>query len=151
MEGNTAQTQSVAQQPLQQVSQPTPITVTQPVQPQNYSTSQSEHHTGKSFIKILILLIVIVGITAGIVFVGYKFMGANTTTVSPNPQNANVYNEPTKTVVSPTPSVYQSNPTDTSDSAINQDSQISGNNISNLNSSINDIDQSLTDKQTNLQ
>ncbi len=114
---------------------------------QNYSVSQSEHHTGKSFLKVLFLLIFIIGATAAIVVAGYKYMGVNSNSI----QNANVYAEPTKPPVTPTPSVYTSNPNDTSNSAIDKDTQVTNNGLSNLNSSLNAVDQSLSDQQTNLQ
>jgi hypothetical protein len=152
MEGNTAQPTSQPVQPVSQVTPPQTQTnqasVTQPVQPQNYSVLQSEHHSGKSFIKILMLLIFIVAATAGLVYAGYVFMGSGKTAVV---KNANVFVEPTKPAASPTPSVYQSNPSDTTDNAINQDSQITNNNLTNLDSDLNNVDQSLKDQQTNLQ
>ena len=138
-------------QPLAQPQAPVnPASVTQPVQPQNFSVSQSEHHTGRSFLKVLLLLVIIVGATAGIVFVGYRFMGASNTPTTVA-QNANVYKEPARVTASPTPSVYQSNPADTTDTAIDQDTQISNNSISGLDASLNEVDQSLKDQQTNLQ
>jgi len=154
MEGNTAQTQDISQpvQPISQVNQPqaqtNQVPVSQPVQPQNYSLSQGEYHSGKSFVKILMVLILIVAATAGLVYAGSIFMGSGKTTTI---KNANVFVEPTKPAASPTPSVYQSNPIDTTDNAINQDSQITNTNLTNLDSDLNNVDQSLKDQQTNLQ
>jgi hypothetical protein len=129
-------------------------TVVEPVQPvpsqtqQTYSVSQSEHHTGKSFVKILLLLIIIVGITAGLVYGGWMLMGGENK-IATNPKNANVFVGPTKTV-SPTPSVYQINPSDTSDGAIDKDTQIVSDNLNTLDTNISDVDKSLKDQQTNL-
>lgn len=158
MEENPAQAQSqpVAQPttpsvaPMPQASQVNQVAATQSVQPQNYSVAQSEHHTGKSFLKVLLVLIFIIGATAAIVYGGYMLMGAGkVTTVAP--KNANVFVEPTKPIGSPTPSVYQTNPNDTTDNAINQDTQITNTELNNLDTSLNNVDQSLLDKQTNLQ
>jgi hypothetical protein len=51
----------------------------------------------------------------------------------------------------PTPSVYQVNVKDASDNAINQDTQVTGQNLNNINSALNTVDQSFNDQQTNLQ
>jgi hypothetical protein len=145
---------NTATQPINPVVQPqapvqaTPIP-TQPAQAQNYSVSQSEHDGGKSALKVFLVLLLIIGATAGLVYVGVLFMGQNKTT--PATRNANVYAQPTRTQITPTPTGYQSNPNDTTDNAINQDSQVGTQNLDNLNSSLNDVDQSLKDQQTNLQ
>jgi hypothetical protein len=126
-----------------------PSSITKPVQSQNYSLAQSEHDGGKGALKVFLVLIVIIAATAGLVYAGVLFMGQNKTT--PTSQNAKVYAQPTQTAVTPTPSGYQSNPNDTSDNALYQDSQETGKNLDSIDSGLNDVDQGLKDQQTNLQ
>lgn len=68
--------------------------------------------------------------------------------------NAQVYNQPTIMPTAtpiPSPSVYQVNTKDTSDKAIIQDTAATDQNLNNINSALNSVDQSFNDQQTNLQ
>ena len=66
--------------------------------------------------------------------------------------NAQVYNQPTTTpIATPTPTTYQVNVKDTSDSAIEQDTQATSQSLSNIDADLNNVDQSFNDQPTNLQ
>lgn len=142
-------------QPLmqtEQVSTPT-VSSTPPVPPakaQNYSVSQSEHqHGGKAFLKVLLVLIIIIGATVGVVYAGYVFLGSPKSS-STETKNANVFVEPTL-AVTPTPAGYQSNLSDTTDGALDSDTQVSTKDMDNLDTELTNVDQGLSDQQTNLQ
>ena len=101
-----------------------------------------ENDSGK---KILLLL----GFLGIVILLGIGYIFYSKT---PKTYNATVYNQPTTvTSVSPSPSVYQSNPKDTSDQAINQDTNATSTDLNSLDSSLSSVDQSLNDQQTNLQ
>ncbi len=77
-------------------------------------------------------------------FFGYSYFTA------PKTYNAGVYNYPTSVPTTPTPTDVV-NPNDTSDSAIDSDNKVVDRELSKLNSDMSGVDQSLNDKQTNLQ
>lgn len=134
------------QQPMQQPNAPQ-----QPMQqPVNQTQGGTEHQGGlKSFLKVLIVLIIIIGATAGVVYAGYMFLGSKQ--APQTNQNANVFVEPTQPPATPTPSGYQPNPNDASDSALDQDTGALSKDLDSLDTSITGVDASLGDKQTNLQ
>ena len=92
-----------------------------------------------------VLIVVILAATGYLLFLG----SAKKTT-----NNAQVYNQPVVSVsptAIPTPSVYQINTKDTSDNAITNDTTAVNQNLNNLDSDLNSVDQSFNDQQTNLQ
>jgi len=128
--------------------------MSQPVQPVQFPSFVNEtpaqeplipvknNSNGKKILSLLALVAVVV--IAGI---GYFYYSK-----TPKTYNATVYNQPSiAPSVSPSPSVYQSNPKDISTQAITNDTQETNQNLSNLDSSLNSVDQSLNDQQTNLQ
>jgi len=94
--------------------------------------------------KVLLLL----GFLGVLILLGIGYIFYSKT---PKTYNATVYNQPASSVITPTPSVYQSNPKDTSNQAINQDTQATSQSLNSLDASLNSVDQSLNDQQTNLQ
>lgn len=116
-------------------------------QPQpEVATSQSPKR-GRKWLKVLLVLIFLVLISAG-GFLAYKYYFTPNTTY-----NAGVYKEPQTAakVATPTPSGYQANPVDTSNQALDSDTGQIDKNMTNLNSDLNNVDQSVSDQQTNLQ
>lgn len=116
----------------------------QPAQTVNSPVSASEKPksgAGKKLLLVIVLILLLVGILGG----GYYLYLNNKTT-----HNVNTYNAPT-TSVTPTPQAYQPNPKDTSDQALNSDSSQASQNLNNIDSSLNAVDQGLNDQQTNLQ
>ena len=82
---------------------------------------------------------------------GYMLFISNAKKVT---YTAQVYNQPTpptKPILSPTPSVYQVNVKDTSDSTIDQDTQATNQSLDSIDTDLNNVDQSFNDQQTNLQ
>jgi hypothetical protein len=108
--------------------------------PQSYPSPQKDNSTK----KVLLLL----GFLAAVALLGVGYIFYSKT---PKVYNATVYSQPTTSVITPAPSVYQSNPKDTSNQALNQDTQASSQDLNNLDSSLNSVDQGLSDQQTNLQ
>lgn len=94
--------------------------------------------------KMIIALVIVLVILGGLGFFGYSYFKTAKT------YNAGVYNYPTAVPASPTPTDVV-NPNDTTDSAIDSDNKVIDQGLNNLNSDINGVDQSLNDKQTNLQ
>lgn len=95
---------------------------------------------------ILAVLIIII-----LLVTGYMLLMGN---AKKNTNTAQVYPQPTvkvKPIATPTPSVYQINPKDTSDNAIDQDTQVSSQSLNSLDTDLNNVDQSFNDQQTNLQ
>jgi hypothetical protein len=133
------QTQTPQSQPVNPVLQQAPV---QP-QPQVQPTPQPASGGGKKWLKIVLLLLVLV-ILAVAGFFGYSYFNASKT------YNAGVYNYPTSAPTTPTPTEVV-NPKDTTDSAIDSDNKVVDQELNNLNTDINGVDQSLNDKQTNLQ
>ena len=113
-------------------------------QSQNPLPTTPQPKTGMGRILAVIISLIIIVTVAG---VSAYFLFANKT---PKTYNAQVYNQPT-TTVSPSPTVYQINQKDTSDSAINQDTQAANSDLNNLNGDLNNVNQSFNDQQTNLQ
>ncbi len=137
---------TVSQTPSLQAQPVTPVMPQAPIQPTANQTPNmvpSNGGMGKKVLLVLVLVILFAGVLGG----GY-YLYQNST--SSKTQNANVYIQPT-TAVSPTPQVYQSNPSDTSNQAITSDAQAAGQNLNNLDASLNSVDQGLADQQTNLQ
>ncbi len=129
--------QPEAQQP---VVNPSIQTVSSPV-----STSPQVNPRGGAGKKIL-LVVVLVLLLAGVLGGGYYlYLNNNKTT-----HNVSSYNAPT-TSVTPTPQAYQPNPNDTSNQALTNDSNAAAQNLNNIDSSLNAVDQGLSDKPTNLQ
>jgi hypothetical protein len=121
---------------------PVQSTVTPPPQP-----PPTQSGIGMTF--ALIIAVVIIALV--LVMSGYLLFFHQTHTTI---HNAQVYNEPTPIVsptVTPLPPNYQINPKDTSDNAINQDTQATGQDLNNVDNALNSIDQSFNDQQTNLQ
>jgi len=120
-----------------QVSNPMPQTQIPP----------TKSNLGRNLVMIIsaVLIVVILAATGYLLFLG----SAKKTT-----NNAQVYNQPVVSVsptAIPTPSVYQINTKDTSDNAITNDTTAVNQNLNNLDSDLNSVDQSFNDQQTNLQ
>lgn len=141
MDPNSANQQPVMSQPVVNPLPQTPIAPQVSPEPQ-----QPAGKGGKKWLKIVLILLVLVILVLGGYF-AYTYYFAQST------YNAGVYEEPQSTAVSPTPtpSGYQVNPSDTTDAAIDADTAEVDKNMTNLNSDINGVDQSVSDKQTNLQ
>jgi len=108
---------------------------------------QKKSNAGRNLIMILsaVLIVVILVATGYLIFLG----STRKTTY-----NAQVYNQPTvsaKPTATPQQTSYQSNPKDTSDQAIDQDSQAANKKLTNLDTDLSNVDQSLNDQATNLQ
>jgi hypothetical protein len=110
--------------------------------------NQPKSSLGRNLVMIIsaVLIVVILVTTGYLVFVG------NAKKVAYNKVQS--YIQPTISVspsATPTPSVYQINPKDTSDSAINSDTTVANQNLNSLDTDLNNVDQSFNDQQTNLQ
>ncbi len=134
-------------QPVQAQAPVNPILQQPPVQPvfsspvQNSVSSAPKGGMGKRILLLVVIVLLLLSIVGG----GYYlFLNSNKS------KNANVYIQPT-TAVTPTPQAYQSNPKDTSDQAITNDSAAANQSLNNIDSSLNSVDQGLNDQQTNLQ
>jgi hypothetical protein len=118
-------------------------------QPVNPSSQFTQTKMGMNRPMVLLVSISIIAIV--LVIFGYTLFLHNAKKPT---YNAQVYNQPTIVVtptVSPVPSIYQVNTKDASDNAINQDAQVAGQNLNNIDSALNNVDQSFNDQQTNLQ
>ncbi len=123
----------VPQQPSVQPMTPSPV--------QNSTPSAPKGGMGKRILLLVVVVLLLLSIAGG----GYYlFLNSNKS------KNANIYVQPT-TVVTPTPQAYQFNPKDTSDQAITNDSAATNQNLNSIDSSLNSVDQGLSDQQTNLQ
>jgi hypothetical protein len=95
-------------------------------------------------ISAFLIVIVLIG-------TGYMLLSSNAKKAT---YTAQVYNQPTtvaKPTIIPTPSIFQVNIKDTSNSAIDQDNQAVSQNLNSLDADLNNVDQSFSDQQTNLQ
>jgi len=108
----------------------------------------AKSNTGRNLVvavSAILIIVVLIGI-------GYMLFQGKAKKVAYTAQS---YNQPTTVVVSPTvtptPSAYQVNAKDTSDTAINQDTQATDQSLKSLNTDLNNVDQSFNDQQTNLQ
>lgn len=118
--------------------------------PQTNPTPQvppTKPNLGRNLVMIIsaVLIVVVLAATGYLLFFG----SAKKTT-----NKVQVYNQPAvpaNPIATPTPSVYQINPKDTSDNAITNDTTAVNQNLNNLDSSLNNVDQSFNDQQTNLQ
>lgn len=115
-----------------------PVTQPQPVVP---PTPESNGGKKRLMMLLLVLLLVILGIGG---FFAYSYFNSSKT------YNAGVYNYPTAAQMSPTPT-EAINPTDTTDAALDKDTQTVDQQLNGLNSDITGVDDSVNDKQTNLQ
>ncbi len=107
----------------------------------------TKSNLGRNLVMIIsaVLIVVVLLATGYLLFLGSAKKPAN---------KIQVYVQPTvtaKPTATPTPSVYQINPKDTSDSAINSDTTAVNQNLNSLDSNLNSVDQSFNDQQTNLQ
>lgn len=144
MDNNLNQTSSVNPQvapAVEKVPQTPPISSISQSSP--LPTVAPEPKKG-SKMKMIITLVIILVILGGLGFFGYSYFKTAKT------YNAGVYNYPTAVPTTPTPTDVV-NPNDTTDSAIDSDNKVVDQGLNNLNSDINGVDQSLNDKQTNLQ
>jgi len=119
---------------------------TQMIPPLSQTPPQKSNLGRNLIVAVSAILIVIVLIGTGYILF---FGNAKKTTYT-----AQVYNQPTTAVmptVIPTPSTYQVNVKDTSDNAINKDTQAVDQNLNSLDTDLNNVDQSFNDQQTNLQ
>ncbi len=138
------QTQTINPQPVN------PVLQQPPVQPPVVSPKpQSQPVSGGSKKRLKIGLVLLVLVILGVVgFFAYSYFN------TPKTYNAGVYDYPTqaqaKITVTPTPSGVV-NPNDTTDSGIDSDNKVIDQQLNNLNSDMTGVDQSLNDKQTNLQ
>ena len=112
------------------------------------SVSPKKSNLGRNLVMIIsaVLIVVILAATGYLIFLGNAQKTANNKVqgyVGPT--------IPAGPTVTPTPSVYQINPKDTSDSAINSDTTVANQNLNSLDSNLNSVDQSFNDQQTNLQ
>jgi predicted PurR-regulated permease PerM len=101
--------------------------------------------------RILPVVISVVIIISVLALSGY-FLFMNKT--QKTAQNTQVYVQPTVVVsptITPIPSSYKINTKDTSDNAINQDTQAANQDLNNLNGDLNNVNQSFSDQSTNLQ
>lgn len=112
------------------------------VQPSQVSPAPS-NNSKKKMLWILAAVLILVVLLGGGYFYYISFNQQKT-------YNATLYNEPS-TQYTPTPTQYQSDPKDTSDTGIDKDSQVANQNINFLDSDLKNVDQSLNDQQTNLQ
>ncbi len=133
------QTPTVNPQPVKPVLEQTSVRPVVSSQPQPVSGGN------KKWLKIgLVLFVLVVLGVAG--FFAYSYFN------SPKTYNAGVYNYPTgtpnKTTITPTDTV---NPNNTTDAGIDSDNKVIDQRLNSLNSDITGVDQSLNDKQTNLQ
>ena len=124
--------------PIQTVA---PQTTIGPLPP----TSQPKSKMGRNVILLVlgILIIIILAATGYMMFLGNK-----------KTYTAQVYNQPTiklQPTATPTPSIYQVNPKDSSNSAIDKDNQAADQSLNTLDTDLNNVDQSFNDQETNLQ
>jgi hypothetical protein len=121
--------------------------VTPQIIPPLPQTSPVKSNMGRNLIvavSAILIIIILIG-------TGYMLFLGN---VKKATYTAQVYTQPTvaaQPTVTPTPSAYQVNPKDTSDTAINQDTQVVNQSLNNLDTDLNNVDQSFNDQQTNLQ
>jgi hypothetical protein len=109
-------------------------------------TPPTKSGMGMTFAMIIAVVIIVLVLLMS----GYLLLFHKTQTT----HNAQVFKEPAAAVsptATPVPPTYQINPQDTSDNAINQDTQATSQNLNNLNSDLNNVSQSFNDQQTNLQ
>ena len=102
----------------------------------------------------LVMIISAVLIVVILIGTGYLFVAGNAKKAAYNKiQVYNNQNPPvvTKPTVMPTPSIYQINTKDTSDSAINNDTTATNRDLNSLDVDLNNVDQSFNDQQINLQ
>lgn len=125
--------------PVVQPVTPSPVQTLPPVMPSSVTLPQNKG----SKAKIALVLVVILLVLGVLGFVAFSYFNSAKT------YNAGVYNYPTQAPITPTPTGVV-NPNDTTDSAIDSDSKVVDQQLNNLNSDINGVDQSLNDKQTNL-
>ena len=110
--------------------------------------NQPKSNLGRNLVMIISAVLIVVVITA----TGYLLILGNAKKTAYNKVQS--YIQPTVAIspkTSPTPSVYQVNPKDTSNAAINSDTTIANQNLNNLDTDLNNVDQSFNDQQTNLQ
>jgi flagellar basal body-associated protein FliL len=110
--------------------------------------TQPKSNFGRNLVMIISAVLIVVVIAA----TGYLLVLGNAKKTAYN--NVQSYIQPTLSVspkASPTPSVYQINPKDTTDSAINNDTTVANQNLDSLDTDLNNVDQSFNDQQTNLQ
>jgi len=110
--------------------------------------SPAKSSLGRNLVMIIsaVLIVVILAGTGYLLFLGSAKKAAYNKVQS--------YVQPTITIsptTVPTPSVYQINPKDTSDSAISNDTDAVNQNLNSLDTDLNNVDQSFNDQQTNLQ
>ena len=108
---------------------------------------QTKSNLGRNLVMIIsaVLIVVILIATGYLLFLGSAKKIANKTQVYVQPTVA------ARPTVTPTPSTYQINTKDTSDSAIDKDTTAVNQNLGSLDSGLNAVDQSFNDQQTNLQ
>lgn len=134
---------------------PNPVTTSplpvEPVLDPNPPSPVPPVNSGNKFNKIvfsILILVLLLVVISGALYL-YFMQGKKT-------YNATVYNQPTPIVKAqikstPTPPEAQINPNDTSNQALNQDSQTLDQNITNASSDLNNVDQGFSDQQANLQ
>ena len=110
--------------------------------------NQPKSNLGRNLVMIIsaVLIIVVVAATGYLLFLGNAQKTAYNKVQS--------YIQPTITIsptTAPVPSVYQVNPKDTSNAAINSDTIVTNQNLNSLDTDLNNVDQSFNDQQTNLQ
>jgi hypothetical protein len=117
---------------------------TNPVLP----TTPVKSNLGRNLVMIISAVLIVVILAA----TGYLIFLSKTQKTAYNKVQGYVGPTiPAVATITPTPSVYQINPKDTSDSAINSDTTVANQNLGNLDSDLNNVDQSFNDQQTNLQ
>jgi hypothetical protein len=110
--------------------------------------TQPKSNLGRNLVMIISAVLIVVVIAA----TGYLLILGSAKKASYN--RVQGYIQPTITIspkTSPTPSVYQVNPKDTTNAAINGDTTIANQNLNSLDTDLNNVDQSFSDQQTNLQ
>jgi hypothetical protein len=130
-----------------------PLPVNNPVvmsQPNNSMPQipQAKSNLGRNLVTIIsaVLIVVVIAATGYLLILGNAKKTANI--------KVQGYMQPTIVIsptTAPTPSIYQVNPKDTSDSAINSDTTAVNQNLNSLDTDLNNVDQSFNDQQTNLQ
>jgi hypothetical protein len=131
------------------VSAPQPQVPSQPqVQTQTSFQAKPTSTGGKKWLKLLLILVVVLVIISVGGYFAYNFMNVSKS------NNATVYNQPTNINTKPTATLTpqpEINPNDTSNQSLDKDSTVINQNLDNASSDLNGVDQSFSDKATNLQ
>ena len=139
----TSNPQVVNPLPQAQPVVPQPVTPQSQSQPVAQMPPQQGKGSSKKIFKLLLVVFILVILSLG-GFLAYSYFN------SQEKYNAGVYNYPTPVPATPTPTDVL-NPNDTSDSSIDNNNQIVDKSLNDLNADLNSVNDSLNDKQTNLQ